>query len=121
MVEKTLTGFRDALIACRTLKTDISSTTIQTLLEVACHAEAHGAEPGYMGIPMSDLVKRLGLTAPAVSRNVALLAKYDYKASRSDGWDLVEILIDPLHRRHRMVRLTNKGRLFVDTVMRSFK
>ena len=119
MASSDLRGLRNALREFRTLKTDISSPAMQTLLEVALHEQDYGNEPGYLGMPLVDLIKALDLTPPAVSRNVAMLSKYDYKKSRSDAWDLVELIDDPNNRRYRIIRLTRKGRLFVKAVQQS--
>ena len=119
MPSSSLSGFRDALETCRTLKPDISSITIQTLLEVAMYEDANGSEPGFMGISMADLAKRVNITSPSVSRNVAMFAKHDYTKGRKDGFELVEIVMDPLDRRARYVRLTPKGRMFIQGLRRA--
>jgi DNA-binding MarR family transcriptional regulator len=90
---------------------DIQAQTIRTLLEVAVSGE----------LPMQELVKRLGVSGAAVSRNVDVLSEGKI-GHPGKGW--LEVNVDPGDRRIKRVRLTAKGRAVVDKLtdqLRSFK
>jgi DNA-binding MarR family transcriptional regulator len=49
-----------------------------------------------------------------VSRNVSLLSKWSW--SRKEGLNFVEALEDPMERRRKLVKLTNRGKKLYATI-----
>lgn len=80
----------------------LEAQTIRTLLEIATSGE----------LPMQEIIKRVGMSGAAVSRNVDMLG--DGKLG-APGLKWVEVNVDPADRRIKRVKLTAKGRAVVDT------
>ena len=69
-------------------------------------------------IPQIHLRDVSGLSEAAVSRNLAILG--EGSSFRTPGPKLVETYEDPDYRRRKLVRLTAKGRSFMDTIQLIF-
>lgn len=82
---------------------DVQAQTIRTLLEVATSGE----------LPMQELIRRVGVSGAAVSRNVDLLAEGKVGLP-GKGW--LSVSVDPVDRRIKRVRLTSKGARVVERV-----
>lgn len=71
------------------------------------------------GVTTGDLTKWLGLTPAAASRNA-----YYWGEGTNDmphaGYNLVSVVIDPLDRRRRSLRLTSRGEAFVRQLKEAF-
>jgi DNA-binding MarR family transcriptional regulator len=65
-------------------------------------------------VPMQDIEKQLDMGQATVSRNVAKLA--DGITPNEPGARLVEAYEDPFYRRRKIVRLTEKGRRFAESL-----
>ena len=63
-------------------------------------------------IKMAEIAEELGLSQSTVSRNVAYLG--DWNRHKTKGHQLVEAFEDPMERRRKLVRLTAKGKRFVN-------
>nr|BAR25367.1 Transcriptional regulators (MarR) [uncultured Mediterranean phage uvMED] len=86
---------------------DIHSQTIAVFLFVGRH-EANE------GVPMTKIAKDLNMAQSSVSRNVSLLSKWTW--SRKEGLNFVEALEDPMERRRKLVKLTNRGKKLYATI-----
>lgn len=64
------------------------------------------------GVTTGDLTKWIGLTPAAASRNSYYWAEGSVDMPGS-GYGLVSIVVDPLDRRKRLLRLTARGEAFV--------
>lgn len=60
-------------------------------------------------VPQADLEDATGVSQSSVSRNVSLLAG-GLPSEKREGYGLLETYDDPLYRRRKLVRLTEKGR-----------
>ena len=69
---------------------------------------------GEEGVPMTTIAKDLNMAQSSVSRNVSLLSKWSW--SRKEGLNFVEALEDPMERRRKLVKLTNRGKRLYATI-----
>jgi DNA-binding MarR family transcriptional regulator len=86
---------------------DIQSQTIAVFLYVAINE-------GKDGVPMTTIAKGLNLAQSSVSRNVSLLCKWSW--SRKEGLNFLESFEDPMERRRKLVKLTNRGKKLYATI-----
>ena len=91
----------------REFDADIQSQTIAVFLYVGIHE-------GNEGVPMTKIAKELNMAQSSVSRNVSLLSKWSW--SRKEGLNFVEALEDPMERRRKLVKLTNRGKKLYATI-----
>jgi len=91
----------------RKFDADIQSQTIAVFLYV-------GINEGEEGVPMTTIAKDLNMAQSSVSRNVSLLSKWSW--SRKEGLNFVEALEDPMERRRKLVKLTNRGNKLYATI-----
>lgn len=87
----------------RMLDSEIQAQSMAVLLKVAKHP---------VPIKMAEIAEELGLSQSTVSRNVAYLG--DWNRHKTKGHELVEAFEDPMERRRKLVRLTAKGKRFVN-------
>lgn len=85
-------------------------STILTLLEIA-HAEAKNED-----ISVQDIEKRVGLMSGTASRNVYYWGE-GHKDMRG-GHEMVNVGFDPSDRRKRSLRMTNKGKAFINELVK---
>lgn len=85
----------------RKFDADIQSQTIAVFLYVGIHESNEG-------VPMTKIATDLNMAQSSVSRNVSLLSKWSW--SRKEGLNFVEALEDPMERRRKLVKLTNRGK-----------
>ena len=90
---------------------DIQSQTMAIFFYVAIHSHGKFAETG---VPMTAIADDLDIAQSSVSRNISILSKW--KWSRKEGLNFVETKEDPMERRRKLVRLTNRGQRFYDSV-----
>ena len=64
---------------------------------------------------MTTIAKDLNMAQSSVSRNVSLLSKWSW--SRKEGLNFVEALEDPMERRRKLVKLTNRGKKLYATIV----
>ena len=83
----------------------MQAQSIAVLLKVAKHP---------VPIRMADIAAELGLSQSTISRNVAYLG--DWSRHKTEGHKLLEAYEDPMERRRKLVRLTNKGTRFVKSL-----
>ena len=86
-------------------RNDMGSQTILTFLVVA--------QAGDEGIPQTQLIQQTGMTQAGVSRNIARLSQGD---PRCDGLHLIESHEDPVNRRHKLVKLTEGGKMVLQQI-----
>ncbi len=91
----------------RKFDADIQSQTIAVFLYVGIHE-------GNEGVPMTKIATELNMAQSSVSRNVSLLSKWRW--SRKEGLNFVEALEDPMERRRKLVKLTNRGKKLYATI-----
>ena len=107
---KPTTALAVALAAVETFRSecraDLGSVTILCFLQIAMHRE----------LPMFDLIKLLGVSNAAVSRNITLLGA---GTPRDPGMGLVEAYEDAYYRRRKLVRVTQKGSILMDHIVES--
>ena len=88
----------------REVDAEMQAQSIAVLLKVAKHD---------LPIKMADIAEELGLSQSSVSRNVAYLG--DWNRRKVQGHKLLEAYEDPAERRRKLVRLTAKGKRFVNS------
>ena len=86
----------------REIDAEMQAQSIAVLLKVAKHP---------VPIKMSEIATELGLSQSTVSRNVAYLG--DWNRRKEAGHKLLEAYEDPMERRRKLVRLTEKGKRFL--------
>jgi hypothetical protein len=101
-----LSGLINSLRRFNQFDTKMQVSTILTLLEIAL------AEDKDEEISVQDLEKRIGLLSGTSSRNVYYWGE-GHKDMRG-GHEMVDVRIDPIDRRKRSLRLTHKGRAFIN-------
>lgn len=67
------------------------------------------------GVSLTDLANRVSIGLASASRYVAALGVADRR--RDPGLGLVEAREDPLERRKKIIKLTPKGRAFINKVV----
>lgn len=87
----------------RKYDSDIQSQTIAIFIYIAINE-------GKEGVPMTLIASSLKIAQSSVSRNISILSKL--KWNRKIGLNFVENFEDPMNRRSKLVRLTNKGKIF---------
>ena len=90
--------------------TKMQVSTILTMLEIAA-ADLSGDD-----ISVQDIEKRVGLLSGTASRNVYYWG--EGHKTMSGGHEMVTIGFDPADRRKRTLRMTNKGRAFINDLVR---
>jgi DNA-binding MarR family transcriptional regulator len=75
---------------------DIQSQTMAIFFYVAIHSKGKFSDTG---VPMTAIADDLDMAQSSVSRNISILTKED-----------------PMERRRKLVRLTNRGQRFYDSV-----
>tara|TARA_E500000331_G_scaffold357848_1_gene421262 strand:- start:1231 stop:1635 length:405 start_codon:yes stop_codon:yes gene_type:complete len=104
-------SFFDVLSLFRGMNNEIQAQTMQLFV---CVGMSNKEE-----IPMTTLAPRLGLSQASVSRNVSFFMKENrYKEK---GLGLLETREDPMERRKKLVKLTNKGKMFYDQIEDALK
>ena len=106
------TNIRHLLIALeqfRALNPNMPVQQVQTFLYVCEHED----DPN--GVSIKDISDALGFSQASASRNVAAFS--DWTRHRTEGPDLLVTKEDPMHRSHKKVTLTAKGRRLRDTIM----
>lgn len=93
-LEQTLNRFREVYL-------DMSVHQMLILTKIAIHGE----------ITQKELAGAIGMTAAAVSRNIATLSTLD------NGLGLLTWLDHPTDRRAKLVVLTAKGRAFIASLL----
>ena len=88
---------------------DIHPQAALCFLYVAYHGEIY----------QKDLADILEISQASVSRNVALLSRWN--RLREQGPDLLENYEDQFERRKKIVRLTAKGKKFVQQIINTIK
>ncbi len=66
------------------------------------------------GTSLTNIANRVGITLATASRYVSALGKMD--RHHREGLKLVESFEDPMERRKKIIRLTSKGRSFINRV-----
>lgn len=66
------------------------------------------------GTSLTNIASKVGITIPTASRYVSALGKID--RHHKEGLKLVEAFEDPMERRKKIIRLTAKGRAFINKV-----
>ena len=89
----------------REIDTEIQTQTVAVFLTVAKHP---------VPIKMQEIADELGLAQSSVSRNVAWLGSWSRHHKK--GQELVEAYEDPMERRRKLVRLTEKGTRFAKSL-----
>lgn len=64
------------------------------------------------GVTTGDLTKWLGMTPAAASRNTYYWGEGTNDMPNS-GYDLISVVVDPVDRRKRVLRLTSRGEAFI--------
>ena len=95
-----------AVEAIRSVDPDMSAQSMATFLIIAGSSSA---------VPMTELLRRTGLSTSAMSRNVALLDKYGSGPGR-EGLKLVTSYEDPQDRRYKVVELTPRGKTLLGVI-----
>ena len=101
---KSLWKFAKCLDEMRKLDPEIQAQTISCFVVVAMNP----------GITMKDIGERVGISQASTSRNIAALSKV-HRLNRP-GHDLVVATEDPVERRRKVVHLTDKGKLVVESL-----
>lgn len=91
----------------RKLDSDLQSQSIAVFLYVGIHENKDG-------VPMTKIATELNIPQSSVSRNVALLSKWSW--SKKEGLNLLEASEDPMERRRKLVKLTNRGKRLYATI-----
>ena len=99
-LEQTLNRFRDVYL-------DMSVHQMLILTHTALHGE----------ITQKELAGAIGMTAAAVSRNIATLSTLDNGLGGKPGLGLITWLDHPTDRRAKLVVLTAKGRAFIASLL----
>jgi len=102
----------DAIRVMRSYHPHIESQTCEVFLEIA-RADTRDDEKA-RGIYMKDLASSVGIAQSSASRSIALLSKY--LKHGTDGLEWVESFEDPMNRRQKTLRLTDKGKQVRDEV-----
>ena len=63
---------------------------------------------------MTEIAEKLVMAQSSVSRNVSLLSKWSWQ--RKEGLNFLTAEEDPMERRRKLVRLTNRGRKLYETI-----
>lgn len=84
-------------------------STAQVLLYISHHQDKEG------GLSTGELRAALGMTPATASRNSYYWAD-GTPAMPGSGYGMVTIHVDPMDRRRRVLRLTPKGKNFIDTL-----
>lgn len=84
---------------------DMSLQQLHCILVIATESD---------GTSLTDLASKVGITMATASRYVAALGKVD--RHHREGLNLVEAFEDPMERRRKIIRLTAKGRAFINKV-----
>lgn len=85
-------------------------STILTLLEIAV------ADAAREDISVQEIEKRVGLLSGTASRNVYYWG--EGHKTMSGGHEMVAIGFDPNDRRKRSLRMTNKGKAFINDLLK---
>jgi DNA-binding MarR family transcriptional regulator len=88
---------------------DMSLQQLHCLLVIATEPE---------GTSLTAIANKVGITVPTASRYVSALGKVD--RHHREGLKLVEAFEDPMERRRKIIRLTNKGKAFINKVYGEF-
>lgn len=75
-----------------------------------------GAE---QGMSVTEYAKRSGLTLSGCSRAIVQLSSI--RRAHEPGPDLINVGINPMNRRERVVKLTTKGQRLFDSIMRELE
>lgn len=67
--------------------------------------------------PISEVVRRTGSEKSTVSRHLSVLSQYG--RGKKEGLDLIRIYDAPSDRRHKIIKLTDKGKALMDDLMKS--
>jgi DNA-binding MarR family transcriptional regulator len=97
------------LAALREIDPYLPTQTAECLLTVALQP----------GLSMAQLAERTGLAQSSCSRNVSALSKWHRMGK--EGYDLVEAVDDPRERRRKIIFLTTKGKMLVQTVLQTIE
>ena len=102
----TIQDLKEALYVFAELDRKMQISTVITLLEIA------EAELKRENISTHDIAKKLGMNAGAASRNTYYWGSGHEQMT--GGHQFISITIDPLDRRKRELRVTSKGRAFLN-------
>ena len=98
----------DALDYLRRLDSEMPIQYAVSFLNIALHEDKEE------GLAVQDLESLVGLSQSATSRNVQALSKW-FKP-KVPGHDLVESFENPMDRRKKIVRLTQKGQHMISGI-----
>jgi DNA-binding MarR family transcriptional regulator len=84
------------------IQVDMQLSTLRTLLFVAQRGQCNQA----------DIENYLGISRASVSRNIAYWTKVKFNKNPGSGFLTTEE--DPVDRRHKIIKLTYNGQLFID-------
>lgn len=84
---------------------DMNLQQLHCLLVIATEPE---------GTSLTNIASKVGISMATASRYISALGKID--RHRREGLKLVEAFEDPMERRKKIIRLTNKGRAFINKV-----
>lgn len=67
------------------------------------------------GLSLTDISKKAGIGLATASRNVGALGNINRK--REEGLRLIEAFEDPMERRKKIIRLTQKGKIAIRNIL----
>lgn len=92
------------------IDTKMQVSTILTLLEVAL------AEETRQDIAVQDIERYVGLKSGTASRNVRYWSDEGHSDMPNSGYDLVSVVLSLEDRRRRDIKLTSKGKAFINNL-----
>ena len=100
-------GFTGALEEFRKWNPDVTANVVLTFMLIARHP----------GITQKELMKRLGLADSGTSRTTAALSRYGDR--NKPGWDVIDLVENPLDRREKLLYLNKKGNVILAALRRA--